>query len=78
MRTQTIYAGLYSLFSNIKVATAILSQMIERTIAKQAVKILWFISLMTWKIFTFFILEKFVVFHVNAPYNTKTLRLIIA
>jgi hypothetical protein len=70
MRAQTIYAGFHATCGVLEIATAVLTHVIQRTIAKQTVEILWLIRLMTWKIFTFFVLKKLVVLHIFSSKNS--------
>jgi hypothetical protein len=46
-----------------KIAATFIPKTIQRTIAKQAIKILWLVRLVAREIFTFFILKKFIIIH---------------
>jgi len=60
---KAINTRLNALLSIVKIAAALIPQTIQRTIAKQAIKILWLVRLVARKVFTFFILKKFIIIH---------------
>ena len=66
MRKTTVHAGFDSAFQKFTVTATVFAQCIERTIAEEAVKVLLFNPLVAGKIFTFFVLKKFIIFTHNA------------
>ncbi len=66
MRKTTVHAGFNPILQKFTVAATAFTQRIERTVAEEAVEVLLFNSLMAGKIFTFFILKKFIIFTHNA------------
>ena len=71
VRKFTRSAVLDSAFRKMEITTAFISQCIQRTITEQAVKIFRICSFMAWKIFTFFILKKLIIFAQNGFLQSK-------
>ena len=71
MRELTIRAIFKSLLIIFEISAAFFSKGIKRAIAEQTVKVLWISSFMAWKIFTFFILKKLIIFAQNGFLQSK-------
>ena len=67
----TVHAGFYSVFQEFTVSTTGFPECIEGTITKQTVKVRLRNSFMAWKIFTFFILKKLIIFAQNGFLQSK-------
>lgn len=66
MRKATVHAGFDSILQKFTAAATASAQSVERTVAEETVEVLLLNPLMAGKIFTLFILKKFIIFTHNA------------
>jgi hypothetical protein len=58
--------AVFDIFAVVKeIPAALFAQHVQRAIAEQTIKLFIWYTFVAWEIFTFFVLVKFIMFHVN-------------